>query len=77
MMIQKPVVMGFHCSVALAGRTLEALEINDFDASPAVMDEASPLKGDRNWRNAAPAYAEHFGEKFLGQREGIAAGQIA
>jgi hypothetical protein len=76
-MIQKPVIMGFHRSVALAGRVPEPLQVEDLDVPPAVADEASPLEGDRNWRNAAPLDAEHVGEKFLGQREGIAAGQIA
>jgi hypothetical protein len=69
--------MGFHRSVALAGRTPEPLQIEDLDVAAAVADEASPLESGRNRRNAAPAYAEHLGEKFLGQREGIAAGEIA
>ena len=68
MMVQKPVIMGFHRSVALAGRVPESLQIDDLDVPPAVTDEASPLEGDRNRRYAAPADAEHVGKKFLGQR---------
>jgi hypothetical protein len=36
--------MRFHRSAALTGRTLEALKINDVDASAAVTDQASPLE---------------------------------
>jgi hypothetical protein len=75
--VQQPVILGFHRSVAFAGGVLEPLQIEDLDVPAAVTDEAGPLEGGRNWRYAAPAYAEHLSEKFLGQCEGIAAGQIA
>jgi hypothetical protein len=69
--------MGFHRSVALAGRALEALQIEDLDVPPAVTDETGPLElvGDR--RNAAPAHAEHLRKKFLRQLQLIASRQIA
>jgi hypothetical protein len=41
--VQKLIVMRFHRSVALAGQTLEALEVNDLDVSAVVTDETGPL----------------------------------
>ena len=58
--------------VALAGLPLDPLAIDDVDAAPSIFDQTRRLKRSGDRRHARPLHAQHFGKKFLGQRNGVA-----
>src|SRR5205085_7847257 len=62
-------------SIALAGCVPQALQIDDLDASPRVLDKSRLLQRVSDERNAGSPDPEHFGKKLLGERKRIA-GQV-
>ena len=62
--------------VALAGSALETFAIGNDDVAATVPDQSLLLKCLRQQRDSSSAYAQHFGESFLGQRQLVAAGAI-
>jgi hypothetical protein len=73
---QQGLVLRIDSFVALAGRLSQAVHAENLNLAPRVFDHARPLQGVRYARDAGAPYPEHFGKKFLGEQQRIAAGQI-
>lgn len=58
-------------SIALAGGFFEAATVPYRDDAPAVVDEASLLKGAGGRCDAGPVNTQHEGDELLRQRESI------
>src|ERR1700733_10570294 len=73
----EPVGQRLDRPIALAGAFLQSLEIEHADVSALVSDEAGLLQGIGHDRYAGAAHPEHLGDEFLGEREIVAADQVA
>jgi len=64
------------CRVALAGGVFEGGAVDDLNVAAAVADQSCALQEARCERHRGAAHAEHLAEKFLGERDGVAAHTI-
>ena len=74
---QQPLMVAAHGAVAFAGALLQAAAVQDVDDAAAIADEAPGLQsaGDRGLRRALDA--QHVGEEFLGQADGVDVDAVA
>ena len=75
--INQSLEMRINRPIAFAATVLEALDIENMDATASVVDKSGLLELARYQGHAAALHAQHLREKFLGQRQRVAAQQVA
>src|SRR5689334_21485412 len=67
--VQQSVVFGGNNAIAVAGRRLEAVAVDDGNAAARIIDQPRLLQNAGGHSDGRPVHAEHLGKKFLRQRE--------